>query len=405
MYNETIRFIYQRKFDSGRYLTTWKRIRDHNLNVIKKEITDKIFVEYETTVGKRNPRQIKNIVHVPSHVLDHAIKDACSKFKAALTNIEDGNISHFRIRYMKKSKKDKILGLEKINFSKIGFFPRFLGKMNLYCQNNAKINEDAKITESTKIKDNAKSKKKEKSKNVNYKDIIKGDPTLHYDYSLDRFTLLVPETVETKATNNPGQKDTYIGLDAGIRTFLTGLSNKDIIEIGMNMAKVLSIDFRKLDKINKNDKIPKKIKKKYELRINKRMKNRITDMHWKVIKYLTDNYDNIILGKLSTKSIVSKKGNLHRMTKRIAMKMSFYEFVMKLKYKCERKKINFQYVSEAYTSKFCSGCGAYNDVGRSKYYKCEECGRELDRDVNAAKNIAMRGLRDYRNQETLIKQR
>jgi len=127
--------------------------------------------------------------------------------------------------------------------------------------------------------------------------------------------------------------------------------------------------------------------------MNRRIKDMITDMHWKIIKYLTDNYDNIILGKLSTKSIVSRKRNMRPMTKRIAMMMSFYKFVQRLKYKCERKGIKFQYIDEAYTSKLCCTCRAYNDIGDSKKYKCAMCGMEIDRDVNSATNIAMRGMK------------
>ena len=44
------------------------------------------------------------------------------------------------------------------------------------------------------------------------------------------------------------------------------------------------------------------------------------------------------------------------------------------------------------TSKLCSKCGAYNDVKGSKVYECSECGLKIDRDVNGAKDISMRGF-------------
>jgi len=85
-------------------------------------------------------------------------------------------------------------------------------------------------------------------------------------------------------------------------------------------------------------------------------------------------------------------GVLCPMMKEVANAMSFYQFILRLKYKCQRKRINLQLIDECLTSKLCSGCGAYNDVKDSKIYKCETCGLKMDRDVNSAKNIAMRGL-------------
>jgi transposase len=48
-------------------------------------------------------------------------------------------------------------------------------------------------------------------------------------------------------------------------------------------------------------------------------------------------------------------------------------------------------VSEEYTSKTCGGCGSLNCVGGSKEYKCE-CGVDIDRDMNGARNILIKSL-------------
>ena len=39
------------------------------------------------------------------------------------------------------------------------------------------------------------------------------------------------------------------------------------------------------------------------------------------------------------------------------------------------------------SSKTCSACGARNDPGSSETYRCEACGLEMDRDLNAAVNL------------------
>ena len=131
------------------------------------------------------------------------------------------------------------------------------------------------------------------------------------------------------------------------------------------------------------DKINSNIKKK-----NKKIKNLINELHWKTINYLIMNYDNILIGDLSAKSIVSNKGVLSSMTKRIAMNLSFYKFRERLKYKCAINKVEFGIINEWMASKMCSRCGKINEkLKGNKIYKCERCGLIIDRDINGARNI------------------
>jgi putative transposase len=50
--------------------------------------------------------------------------------------------------------------------------------------------------------------------------------------------------------------------------------------------------------------------------------------------------------------------------------------------------------TEEYTSQTCGKCGALNKIGSSEIYKCEieKCGFTMDRDVNGARNIAIKRL-------------
>jgi len=121
----------------------------------------------------------------------------------------------------------------------------------------------------------------------------------------------------------------------------------------------------------------------------------VDDMHWKSINYLVNNYNNLLMGNMSTRSIVSNKHNnkLHPMTKRIAMLMKLYVFKQRLQYKCKLNKIGYKEIDEAYTSKCCSNCGLLNNkLGTLKKYKCQACNQKLDRDVNGAINILINGI-------------
>ena len=52
-------------------------------------------------------------------------------------------------------------------------------------------------------------------------------------------------------------------------------------------------------------------------------------------------------------------------------------------------------IKEEYTTKTCSFCGMLNNPGRSKIYQCLNCNIKTGRDVNASKNILMKGIKTY----------
>jgi len=69
----------------------------------------------------------------------------------------------------------------------------------------------------------------------------------------------------------------------------------------------------------------------------------------------------------------------------------FYEFKRQIKYKCEQYDIEFVEVDRFYaSSKTCSHCGHIKiDLKLSdRIYECAECGLTIDRDLNAAINLA-----------------
>ena len=64
----------------------------------------------------------------------------------------------------------------------------------------------------------------------------------------------------------------------------------------------------------------------------------------------------------------------------------------KLQLACEERGINFIKVDPAYTSQTCSSCGRVDGESRKgETFRCTGCGMLMDADINAAKNILMRG--------------
>ena len=141
--------------------------------------------------------------------------------------------------------------------------------------------------------------------------------------------------------------------------------------------------------------IKKIIKKKISERLTRKIKYLIDELHWKSIKYLTDNYKNILIGDLSVKGIVNNRTSvITSMTKRIGLHMSLFKFKERLQYKCNVKNNNYIEVNEKYTSKMCSNCSNYKeDLGANKVYNCNNCKKIIDRDINAARNIYIKTLK------------
>ena len=122
--------------------------------------------------------------------------------------------------------------------------------------------------------------------------------------------------------------------------------------------------------------------------------NCVDDLHWKSIKYLTDNYGNVLIGNLSTKSIVNNQtSKLSPIIKRIALLMRLYTFKQRLIYKCKRHKIGYAEIDEAYISITCTNCGYLKrDLADAKIYDCKNCGCKIGRYYAGARNILIRSL-------------
>jgi len=297
---------------------------------------------------------------VPAHVLDQAIKRACSMLKTCQTNFARGHQRTYRLNYIKQTVETKIIVIEGQYFSTIknSFYVTYLG--------NTIDSKDFNLHE------------------------VDADCTLHYDVIKNVFTLLVPIKFHSDVI---AQIDLpTLVIDAGVRTFLTGISDNHILEIGNNVKETLRPLFLKIDAIN-NSNMPNKAKKKKRNRIYKRIKNLVTDLHWKSINHLVKTYGTIVIGEWRTQSCCSKKNKtIDAMTKRIMSQLSFYKFLKKLEYKCSQYRVFLHVIPEHFTSQLCSRCGTKNNVGGSKQYDCGNCGLKIDRDVNSCRSLYMSWL-------------
>ncbi|TGB10165.1 RNA-guided endonuclease InsQ/TnpB family protein, partial [Limosilactobacillus reuteri] len=106
-------------------------------------------------------------------------------------------------------------------------------------------------------------------------------------------------------------------------------------------------------------------------------------------------YDIIVLEKLNTKGMMKN----HHLARGIA-NASWSKLVDILQYKCDWYGKKLIQVNPSYTSQICANCGKNNHrlgLNKSEWlavreWDCPNCGKHLDRDINAAQVILQKGL-------------
>lgn len=363
MYNATIKLFKEHRFNKNKISLNWRKVRTTYMKNIKKKILNNSDLKIITGYNKKKPKFLNTKVN--GHILDFAIQDACAKYKSCLSNFKNGNIKSFRLRYLKQTKDTMTIKIEKNFIDPI---------RNTFCSSVFK--DSFKFQDDFQLED------------------VNCDFTIHYNRKTDEFQLLNPIKIDQSNDHNIHES---AGVDPGIRTFLTVFSNTKCVKIGNNLIPTILKYLKKIDKLNNNECIKRpNIKKKLIMKYYKKISNLVDDLHWKSINYLTSNFGNVLIGNMSTKSIISNdsRTQLDDNIKRVAQHMSLYKFRTRLAYKCQQKCIGYSDVDEAYTTMTCTKCGYKNDVGRKKRICCKFCKLTIDRDFAGGRNILIRGLNE-----------
>ena len=192
--------------------------------------------------------------------------------------------------------------------------------------------------------------------------------------------------IEGKETNGS------VGIDLGIKNFAicsdgVVYENKRFLEKSLRKLK---INQRKLDKKKKGSNNREKAKLKVS-KIYKKVKNQRNDYQHKVSREIVNKYNIICLETLKVKNMVKNR----RLAKAI-QDASWNSFISKLEYKVAENQGYLVKIDKFYpSSKTCSNCGCVKDKLSlsERTYKCDECGFEIDRDLNASINILNVGLK------------
>lgn len=181
-----------------------------------------------------------------------------------------------------------------------------------------------------------------------------------------------------------------LGLDWGIKNFMT-TSKGEII----NYPKSVLREYQRIGKLQKvrdkkqlNSKNYNKMQEKVRLAYE-RMENIKRNFVEQKTTELCKNYDIAIEDLINQKIKIKYKS-----WRRILIISPLYLFEEKLKWKCKKFGSNFYKVKPHNTSKTCSNCGSIKEnlTLNERIYHCKECGFIIDRDINAAINIAHKAV-------------
>ena len=232
--------------------------------------------------------------------------------------------------------------------------------------------------------------------------------------------------------------DHGIGLDVGVKNYLTGITTwcdplvaphfKDnegyqkiqekIIRLQQIISHKVEINYGKklnsyLDKHNgeePNEQTKNIMKgesynssriiclKKKIRRLNKKLSNIRKDYIQKLVYTIAvrTKPEYITVETLSIKDLLSKDNN-HKMHKYIS-ESAFYFFFELLKSKCYEYGVELRMARKYFaSSKTCCKCGKKKKELKlsDRVFKCNHCGYEIDRDMNAAVNLCLLESKDY----------
>jgi putative transposase len=229
--------------------------------------------------------------------------------------------------------------------------------------------------------------------------------------------LLESVQVKSKKSNivqiAPTPAAKIIALDPGVRSFLTGFTG-DFCHV--NFLPDLQDDIKALfaradkqkaqaeslkQKIDAKEFVPKSSMKQHQgeaihqrlwqnyRSTSAKITHRVEQMHILVAKYLTENFDVIILPCFATSQMIRcEKSVLRNATRRLMGTLSHYKFRIRLIEQATTRGAIVLSIGEEYTTKTCASCLMVGKpVGGSKKFTCTSCGFTVGRDVNGAINI------------------
>jgi putative transposase len=188
----------------------------------------------------------------------------------------------------------------------------------------------------------------------------------------------------------------YIGVDRNLDNVTAATTDGTVNTFDLSKATRIKSIYRFVkSRFKRNDtRMRTRVFSKY----GERQRNRVQPMLHSVSRRIVDEAKTrrygIVMEKLTGIRRLYRKGNGQSRNYRARMNSwSYGELQRQIEYKARWEGVKIVYVSARNTSKRCSICGYKTLESTQRKLWCPHCGAILDRDENAARNIAAGGLR------------
>ncbi|MGB3401189.1 MAG: RNA-guided endonuclease TnpB family protein [Microcoleaceae cyanobacterium] len=177
-----------------------------------------------------------------------------------------------------------------------------------------------------------------------------------------------------------------VGVDLGIKTLATlssGVTFKGAKSYRKYEAKLSRLQYSSRHKIKGSSNWKKAQKKIAQLHF--KIANIRSDTLHKLTTYLAKNHSQIVIEDLNVSGMLA-----NRKLAKAVQDMGFYEFRRQLEYKCQLYGSELIIADRWFaSSKTCSNCGCKKEQLSlsERVFKCDSCGVEIERDLNAAINL------------------
>lgn len=292
-------------------------------------------------------RLMKWVVRTPKRVREYAVIDLVACYKAGATKIKKKLQTHFQLK------------------------PKTAYSSNTISISHEMVKrvDDTTISISGMLIRTTETLPDELKHNMRLS-IVEGEFFLH----VPRF-LGDADIPQRKQPNN----DDVVGIDPGLRKFATFYSPRgDCGYAGAELMDLLNDQYR----ISDNAKTSQRRRK-----VERRIRNRIDDFHWKFAHWLLSRYRTILIPRLYV-------ARANAANKRHMKYMKHCLFVNRLCEKAlEYPGSSVHVISEAYTSMQCGRCFTLNrQLGAAEVFTCKHCKLVMDRDVHSARNMILSHL-------------
>jgi putative transposase len=306
-------------------------------------------------------------INTPKESRAGVVNDACNAHKTAMANLKAGNIKRFNLSFKKKTNPNQCVVIAKSmiknHYGVLHIAPKALNENCHFRMGKRTI---------------------KKYKNL----VIDSDCRLVKQH--DEYWILIPIPVEKKEKIQPVN---YCGVDPGVRSLLTSFGNKGCVEYEHDKNAIKKLN-ETIDRLKSKQQVKSKTIRKRDIRKReKRKQNLINEIHWKTILHLLHENDLIFFGDIKSHNIT--KNGKNRLLNRNMNDLCFYKYKQRLSFKAKEWNKKVIFVNEAFTTKTCSFCGKTNEPGKLKTYSCNVCDKTIGRDINASKNILMKGMIQY----------